>query len=209
MQPAPLQAPLAAYLPDFTRRFRMIVVALAKLVAADLLRNPRLCIHIIPLCAWLNRTVQRMERLMARLAEGRLAVQPRRVAPHPGGPHPVGDARRPTGRGWLVRVLDHESRNRASQLQALLAEPAAVALLAEAPTSGRLIRPLLHLLTLGHNPPVRPAAPPPPPPRPPPPRKPNWRDEHDWSHKRASDEDAPRSSGFPWNVLLGLPEKPA
>ena len=195
MQPAPLQAPLADYLPDFTRRFRMIVMALAKLVAADLLRNPRLCIHIVPLCTWLNRTIQRMERLLARLAAGEVFMQPRRAAPHRGGPHPTGDARRPTGRGWLIRMLNHDAGNYASQLQTLLAEPAAVALLAQVPTSGRLIRPLLHVLTLGRNPPVRPAAPPPAP------RVPDRRN-------APPSEDAPRSSGFPWHLLLGLPEKP-
>jgi hypothetical protein len=55
----------------------------------------------------------------------------------------------PTGRGWLVLALGYEAAGYASQLQALLAEPAAARLLAAAPTAGRILRPLARMLAIG------------------------------------------------------------
>src|ERR1019366_373175 len=104
--------------------------------------EPRLALLIVPLCARLRRAARRFERLMARLAAGRLPK------PHPSGPRgpPPSAPALPTGRGWLIRVLGYEAANYASQLQALLAEPAAVELLAAAPTAGRILNPLSRLL---------------------------------------------------------------
>ena len=196
MQAAPIPAPVQAFAPEFAGRFGRILALLAKLVAASFLRNPRLVLLIIPLCARLNRLRQRCERLMAHLAAGRL---PRPRKPGPSGPHPSGPAL-PTRRAWLVRELGSEAACYGSQMQALLAEPAAVELLLHAPAARRIVNPILRMLGLGayapRERPVRPApAPPPVPARPrafPPPG-----------------EDAPRCSGFPWHLLLGLPEKPA
>ena len=194
MHPAPLPAPVQAFAPDFAGRFGRILALLAKLVAAGFLRNPRLVLLIIPLCARLNRLRQRCERLMAHLAAGHL---PKPRKPGRSGPHPSGPAL-PTRRAWLVRELGSEAACYGSQMQALLAEPAAVELLLHAPAARRIVNPILRMLGLGpYAPRERPApvrAAPVPTPRPafPPPG-----------------EDAPRCSGFPWHVLLGLPEKPA
>ena len=51
-----------------------------------------------------------------------------------------------------MRALGWEAAGCGSQLAALLAEPAAVELLARLPAAGRILRPLLHLLTLGPRP---------------------------------------------------------
>ena len=142
--PAPVQASAPDLALDLARRVGLILAALVALVSRRLLREPRLALLIVPLCTRLRRAAGRFERLMARLAAG---TPPR---PHhqsgPGGPH---QTVLPTGRGWLIRVLGYEAANYASQLQALLAEPAAVELLAAAPTAGRILRPLSRLLAIG------------------------------------------------------------
>ena len=143
MQAAP-PIPVQAFAPDLARRFGLIIACLVALVARRFLREPRLIALIIPLCTRLKRAAHRFERLMVGLAAG----TPSR--PHhqsgPGGPH---RSVLPTGRGWLIRVLGYEAAGYASQLQALLAEPAAVELLAAAPTAGRILRPLSRMLAIG------------------------------------------------------------
>ena len=206
MEPAPIPAPVQAFAPDFAARFGRILAGLAKLVAAGFLRNPRLALLIFPLWTRLNRAARRCERLMAHVAAGHLpkphpSGAPSSASPGPGGPRPSGPAL-PTGRGWLARELGSEGACHASQMQALLAEPAVVELLLHAPTANRIVNPILRMLGIGpfaiRQRPVRAAPAPVPPPAPtrrpafsPPPR-----------------EDAPRCSGFPWHLLLGLPEKP-
>jgi HAMP domain-containing protein len=145
VQPAPLPASVQAYAPDLARRLRLILTTLAAIIARRFLREPRLAALIVPLWRRLNRATRRFERLMARLAAGTLRK------PHHsgrGGPHRGADAL-PTGRGWLVRALGPEAAACATQLQALLAEPAAAELLALAPTARRILRPLARMLAIG------------------------------------------------------------
>ena len=198
-----LPAPVQAFAPEFAGRFSHILALLAKLVAASCLRKPRLVLLIVPLWNRLNRAARRCERLMAHLAAGRL---PKPHPSGPGGPRPSGPAL-PTGRGWLARELGSEGACHASQMQALLAEPAVVELLSVAPTANRIVNPILRMLGIGpfapRQRPVRPAPAPAPPPVAVPPPAP--------ARPRALPpprEDAPRCSGFPWHVLLGVPEKP-
>ena len=195
-----LPAPVQAFAPEFAARFGRILAGLAKLVAAGFLRNPRLVLLIVPLWNRLNRAARRCERLMAHVAAGRLP-KPHRSGPS--GPRPGGPAL-PTSRGWLVRELGSEAACHASQMRALLAEPAVVELLLIAPTANRIVNPILRMLGIGpftpRQHPVR-AAPAPAPVRPPAPaRRPA---------PPPPGDDAPRCSGFPWHVLLGVPEKPA
>ncbi len=206
MEPAPIPAPVQAFAPDFAARFGRILAGLAKLVAAGFLRNPRLALLIFPLWTRLNRAARRCERLMAHVSAGHLpkphpSGAPSSASPGPSGPRPSGPAL-PTGRGWLVRELGSEAACHASQLQALLAEPAAVELLLHAPTAGRIVNPILRMLGIPPCAPRQRPAPAPPPvavPPPAPARRPVF---------PPPGEDAPRSSGFPWHLLLGLPEKP-
>jgi hypothetical protein len=153
VQPAPLPAPVQAFAPDLARRVGLILATLAALVARRFLRQPRLAALIIPLWTRINRAARRFERLMARLAAGRLPKPRRSGAPPSGSPGHDGPHRSantiPTGRGWLVAALGPEAAACATQLQALLAEPAAVELLALAPAAQRILRPLTRMLAIG------------------------------------------------------------
>ncbi len=178
MQPASLPLPVQAYAPDFARRLGLILAALAALVARRFPLSPRLVPLIVPLWTRLTRTARRAERLMALLAAGR-APKPRRpgapisASPNSGGPR--GARVLPIGRLWLIAALGHEAAAYAAQLENLLAEPAAAALLAEIPAARRLVHPIGRLLGLracarARRPraprPARPRPPPPPPIRP-------------------------------------------
>jgi hypothetical protein len=156
--------PVQAFAPDFARRLGIILAGLAALIARRFLASPRLAVLIIPLWTRLNRAARRFARLMACLAAGRL---PPLRAPHPGGPR--GARVLPGGRLWLVRALGSEAAAYVSQLENLLAEPAAAGLLAEIPAARRIVLPLGRLLGLGAPAPARrPRAPRPARPRPPP-----------------------------------------
>jgi hypothetical protein len=164
VQPAPLPAPVQAFAPDFARRFGLILATLTALIARRFLRQPRFAALIVPLWTRLNRAARRFERLMVRLTAGRLPPLRR---PHPGGP--CGAHTLPTGRFWLIRALGPEAAACATQLQALLAEPAAAGLLAAVPAARRIVLPLGRLLGLSASAPARrPRAPRPARPRPPP-----------------------------------------
>jgi hypothetical protein len=145
VQPAPTPVPVSAFTPDFAHRLRLILTTLAALIARRFLREPRLVALIVPLWSRLNRAARRFERLMGSLAAGRLP-KPRKSGP--GGPHRSVVAF-PTGRGWLVRALGPEAAACATQLEALLAEPAAAELLVVAPTARRILRPIARMLAIG------------------------------------------------------------
>jgi len=146
MQSASIPAPVQAFAPDFARRFSAIMAALAALVARRLLREPRLALLIVPLWNRLNRTARRFERLMAHLAAGTQPL-PRRPG-RSGGSHRSAIVL-PTGRAWLIRTLGYEAAACASQLEALLAEAAAVAVLALAPAAEHILNPVKRLLGIG------------------------------------------------------------
>jgi len=150
VQPVPIPAPVQAFAPDFARRFSTIMAALAAIVARRLLRDPRLVFLIVPLWNRLNRTARRFERLMAHLAAGTLLVprKPGRPSGPRRAPSPSAIAL-PTGKGWLVRTLGYEAAGCASQLQALVAERAAAAILALVPAAKRLLKPVERLLGIG------------------------------------------------------------
>ncbi len=145
VQTEPTPIPVQAFAPDFARRLRLILTTLAALIARRFLREPRLAALIVPLWSRLQRAARRFERLMVGLAAGHL---PKPRASGPGGPHRSA-GQLPTGRGWLVRALGPEAAACATQLQALLAEPAAAELLALAPTARRILRPLARMLAIG------------------------------------------------------------
>ena len=172
MQPAPLPAPVQASAPDLARRVGIILAALLALIALRCRREPHLAVLLTQLWNHLNRAAQRFERLMARLAAGRLPVPrlpgaPTSASPKPGGP--CGAHTLPTGRLWLIRLLGHEAAAYAFQLRTLLAEAAAVDLLAAVPAARRIVLPLGRLLGVPACAPApRPRAPRPARPRPPP-----------------------------------------
>ena len=106
---------------------------------------------------YLNRAAPRLERLLARWQAGRLPK------PRPGRPPPAKTAtepprhrprvRLPTGRGWLVRMIQPTAQF-TGQVEALLARPEMVELLAAAPQAGRILRPLLRMLSYDPLPPI-------------------------------------------------------
>jgi hypothetical protein len=153
VQPAPLPAPVQASASDLARRVGLILATLAALIARRFLRQPRFAALIVPLWSRLQRAARRFERLMARLAVGRLPKPRASGAPPSGSPGRGGSHRSagtlPTGRGWLVAALGSEAAACATQLQALLAEPAAAELLALAPTAQRILRPIARMLAIG------------------------------------------------------------
>jgi hypothetical protein len=142
---APTPAPVQAFAPDLARRVGLILATLAALIARRFLRQPRFAALIVPLWTRINRAARRFERLMTRLAAGRL---PKPRASGHGGPHRSAETL-PTGRGWLVAALGPEAAACATQLQALLAEPGAAELLALAPTAQRILRPIARMLAIG------------------------------------------------------------
>ena len=135
------------------RRFALIVQGVAALIARRFLRDPRFGALVGPLWSWLNRRVQRFGRVrmvpvQRAAAVGAAAVGAAAVDAEAARVRPEAAARLrlPRGRGWLVRALGWEAAGYGSQLQALLAEPEIVALLAELPAVGRVLRPLGQML---------------------------------------------------------------
>jgi hypothetical protein len=97
------------------------------------------------LCHYLYRTARRLTRLIEAVANGRAPKPRRRARPGRSGSKPVALPRQPA---WLLRDLRHQAAVWRNQLERLLDEPEARAFLAAAPTAGRLLRPLCHMLAL-------------------------------------------------------------
>ena len=131
----------------------VILRSLAALVAHRFLRHPLHAALAIPLWQHLTRAALRLDRLLVRLAAGPIPPPKPRARRH-SGPHrkPVF----PTARAWLIRALGAAAAAYAAQLETLLAEPAAAALLAS--TAGRrTLAPIRRMLGLTPARPRRPA----------------------------------------------------
>ena len=138
-----------AFAPELARRVSIVLCALFALVARRFARDPRLIMLSIPLCRRITRARLRFERLMARLAAGKLpSLRPRK--PHQGGPHKPRVI--PQSRWWLIRTLGWEVNGQASQLAAVLDDPEAVALLAQIPAAIRILAPIRRMLGHGATP---------------------------------------------------------
>ena len=161
---------VGATAPETVRRLEMIVSAVAALIARRFLRDPRYLALIVPLWGWLNRTVRRFSRVPVVAAPKVVrAAQARKVA--------VPRVRMPTGKAWLVKALGWEAAGFGCQLQALLAEPEMVALLAAVPRAQRVLRSLGRMLGVVVGPVVVRVRKP----RPPVERKPRLPREKPWS----------------------------
>ena len=136
--PSPNPAPAA--------RFALIIDALCRAIAAHGARHRLAGPVLLLLWPWLRRTVGRFARLAARLQAGRmLSTRRRPAAPRPPRARTPRKPRLPEGFAWVVRLVP-EAAASASQLQHLLADPDVAALIAAAPTMGRLLRPLCRML---------------------------------------------------------------
>ena len=138
----PPPSPLAAA-PVLARRFADILAGLAAVVARRFLRDPKFFRLILPLWGWLGRSARRFERAVARPRVVRAAR-----AGRSGGVR-LAAARLPSRHGWLVQALGWEAAGYGSQLEALMAEPEMVAVIAAVPAVGRILRPLCRMLAVG------------------------------------------------------------
>ena len=114
----------------------------------------------VPLWNRVSRARQRLARLLANLAAGRLplpraASGTRASKATPRTPRiPLGI---PRGRAWLVNAIGWEAAGFREQLASVLRDPAVPATLAASPGAARTIRGLCHLLGVTLPEPLRPA----------------------------------------------------
>ena len=137
--------PILSRAPDFAQRLGVILASLAALIARRLLRDPFRAPLIVPLWTHLTRAARRLDRAFARLAAG-LSPRPRAAKPRASGPHLKPAF--PTRRGWLVAVLGPEAAAYASQIESLLAEPAAADAFARSLAARRTLAPIRRMLGL-------------------------------------------------------------
>ncbi len=148
-------SPTLSRAPDFAHRLGAILAGLAALIARRFLRDPFRAPLIVPLWTHLTRTARRLQNAFARLAAG-LPSHPRAAKPRASGPHrrPV----LPTAHAWLVAALGPEAAAYASQIESLLAEPAAANALARSLAARRTLAPIRRMLGLAVPRPRRPRA---------------------------------------------------
>ena len=131
---------LAVATPELARRLGGILAGLAALIAARFLRKPHLMVLTVPLWGFLGRAARRFARALTQPSV-QADTRDRKV----GVVRPRG-FRPPSRRGWLVRELGWEAAAFTCQLEALLADPAMQAVLANLPAAGRILRPLCRML---------------------------------------------------------------
>jgi hypothetical protein len=136
--------------PDLGRVVAVVLAALANLIFRSFSRDPKRLAVQVALCNYLNRTAARFDRLLARLAAGKL-TPPRPARPRPARPDAEPKSRPPRvrfprRRAWIVEDLKHHGAVRAFQIEFLLNRPEHAARLADCPQAHRLLRPLCHML---------------------------------------------------------------
>ena len=148
----------------------VILRNLAALIARRFLHHKLHAALTIPLWQHLTRAALRLDRLLVRLAAGRLPPPRPRTNNHSG---PRQRPAFPTTNGWLINALGAEAAIYAAQIEALLANPEAADLLA-CTAARRALAPIRRMLGIS---PARPrptaaasAQPAPVPPRKAPPR---------------------------------------
>ena len=149
MPTAPLPDELRLLVPRLTEALGAAIVAIQALIAHHFLRHPVFQPVINPLWSRLNRARLCLARLAARIQEGRpLAVSragKSRARPtavlrqHPPIPHTY---------GWLLKALAWHVAVHRNRLERLLAEPGMADLVVAAPSLGRILRPLGHMLAM-------------------------------------------------------------
>ena len=160
MNPAPLPLSVQAYLPDFSRRFTLILHQPGQDHRAPLPARPA---STAPSSSrWSPASTTSVSVSSASWPASPPAFPRAPAAPVPAArtaqPPNASAPRCPTGRGWLVRALGYEAALCATQLEAVLAEAGAIELLSAAPSLGRILRPIQHILSLNPATP-RPSAP--------------------------------------------------
>ena len=134
--------------------FTNILSDLQAAIAARAARDRALTVLLVALWGRIARMGARLERLVALWRAGKL---PKARAPQIGrvsAPRAANGVRFPSAQGWLLRKLGFEVAAFGSQLQHLLTDAECTAFLAAVPQSGRILRPLLRMLTVDPAPEV-------------------------------------------------------
>ena len=140
--------------PNLTPGLGVLLRNLAALIARRFLHHPLHAALTIPLWQHFTRAALRLDRLLARLAAGKLPP-PRPRANNRSGPHHR--SKFPTTSGWLIRALGAEAAIYAAQIEALLADPEAADLLA-CTAVRRTLAPIRRMLGIAPARPRRPVA---------------------------------------------------
>ncbi|MBV9656283.1 MAG: hypothetical protein JOZ42_17150 [Acetobacteraceae bacterium] len=136
---------------SLTERFAFAVELVLRGFAVSLPRNRE--VAPLALGTWnrLKRLVARFSALVAAVEAGRLFIACRKQAA-PRTPRPLArDSHGPAPKayGWLLTLAPElNTRIGRAQIETLLADPALLALLAQAPQAGRILRPLCHMLRI-------------------------------------------------------------
>ncbi|MBC7635350.1 MAG: hypothetical protein H7251_07090 [Acetobacteraceae bacterium] len=129
--------------PELARRFAVIMAGLGALIARRFLKMPHLAGFTLLLWGRLNRAVRRFYRALTLPPAPARAVRRQADRADDARARPV---TLPSGRGWIVRELGWAAAAYMSQLEALLAEVATRAVLADAPGAVRILRPICRML---------------------------------------------------------------
>ena len=128
-----------------------LVAILGRFIPVLTLHQPRLGAHAIALGTCFRTAIARLAALLARLP----ALQPRlrTTSPAPEAPHTPREPsqtapppRLPRRPRWLLATLPEDAATLKAEIEALLAEPGATALLATYHAALRALRPLCRLL---------------------------------------------------------------
>ena len=129
--------------------FTVLLTDLQAAIAARAARDRALTVLLVAVWARIARMRTRLERLIALWRAGKLPSPraPRGDVTRVNGPRGTPQITFPTTPGWLLRRLGFEVAAYGSQLQHVLTEAECQAFLAAVPQAGRLLRPLLRMLT--------------------------------------------------------------
>ncbi|MBV9653179.1 MAG: hypothetical protein JOZ42_01310 [Acetobacteraceae bacterium] len=151
---------------SLTERFAFAVELVLRGLSLSIPRS-REVLPVAPLAlsTWnrLKRLVARFSALVAAVEAGRFATARRTPAgerkprqPSPESQTPAQAVKVPQAYGWLLTLAPElNTRIGRAQIETLLADPAFLALLAQAPQAGRILRPLCHMLRIALPEPLR------------------------------------------------------
>jgi hypothetical protein len=128
--------------------FSNILSDLQAVIAVHSARNRALSLLLVAVWGRIARMKTRLERLVALWRAGKL---PKARAPQARGALVAGLGARkgfPTSTGWLTRMLGYEVAAFGGQLRHLMTDAECVAFLEAVPQAGRILRPLLRMLSI-------------------------------------------------------------
>jgi len=128
--------------------FTRILIDLQTAIAARAARDRALTVLLVTVWGRIARMRMRLERLIALWRAGTLPVPCGSQAGQVRVPRAKPRENFPTAPGWLLRKLGYEVAAYGSQLQHLLTKAECAAFLAAVPQAGRVLRPLLRMLTV-------------------------------------------------------------